>query len=142
MNTFTKIGMPILVVLFLLVAAISITMSVTKENTLKQVAAASNTPVSNLETQLARTTQPPTYAVSVQPGVSIPDQNTVSVPVNDYTLANDTVQASCHGNGSGTQISGTTTGYSSGGCGGGKCRGNIGQSASPAAGSTGGASCH
>ena len=140
MNTFTKIGMPVLVVLFLLVAAISITMSVTKENTLKQVAAAANTPVSNLETQLARTTQPPTYAVSVQPGVSIPDQNTVSVPVNGYSYGNDAALASCHG--SGTQISGTATGYTGGGCGGGGCRGYTGQPSSPTAGSTGGASCH
>ena len=141
MNTFTKIGMPVLVVLFLLIAAISITMSVTKENTLKQVAAASNTPVSNLETQLARTTQPPTYAVSVQPGVSIPDQSAQSVAVNDYSSANSVAQASCHG--SGTQVNGTTTGFSGGGCcGGGKYGGNTGQLSSSTAGSTSGASCH
>jgi hypothetical protein len=140
MNNFTKIGMPVLVVLFLLVAAISITITVTKENTLKQVAAASNTPVSNLETQLARGAQSPTYAVSGQPGVSIPDQSAQSIPVNDYISADSVAQASCHG--SGTQVSGTTTGYNSSGCGGGKCGGMRGQSSSPAAGSTGGASCH
>lgn len=140
MNTFTKIGMPVLVVLFLLVAAISITMTVTRENTLKQVAAAANTPVTILETQLARDTQSQTYAVSGQPGVSIPDQNTISSAADDYSSVNDSVQASCHG--SGAQVSGTTTGYSTGGCGGGKCGGTAVRSSSPTAGSTSGASCH
>ena len=140
MDSFTKIGMPILVVLFLLVAAISITMTITKENTLKQVAAASNTPVTNLETQLARGTQSPTYEVSGQPAVSIPAQNTPVTPVNDYSLADDGVQASCHA--SGTPIGGTTTGYSRGGCCGGKTGGNIGQSSGPVPGPTSGASCH
>ena len=140
MNNFTKIGMPVLVVLFLLIAAISITMTVTKENTLKQVAAAENTPVSNLETQLARGTQVPTYATSGQPGISIPDQSTQSIPANDYISSDSVAQASCHG--SGNQVSGTTTGYTSGGCGGGRCRGNTGQVSSSINGSTGGASCH
>jgi hypothetical protein len=136
LNTFTKIGMPVLVVLFLLVAAISITMSVTKENTLKQVAAAANTPVSNLETQLARGTQSLNNAGPVQPIVSIPGQSAQSVAVNDYSAADTVSQASCHG--SDTQINGTTTGYRSGGC----CGGIRGQSSSSTAGSTSGASCH
>jgi len=139
MNNLTKIGMPILVVLFLLIAAISITMSVTKENTLKQVAAASNTPVSTIETQLARATTTPNYAVSAQPDVSIPNQSTVSSPTNDYN-ADNVALPSCHG--SGTQINGTTTGYNSGGCGGGRCRGNTGQASSAIPGSSSGASCH
>jgi hypothetical protein len=140
LNNFTKIGMPILVVLFLLIAAISITMTVTKENTLKQVAAAANTPVSNIETQLARGTQSQIYVENGQANVPIPDQATVNTPANDYISADSVAQASCHG--SGTQVSGTTTGYRSGGCGGGSCRGNTGQLSSPAAGSAGGASCH
>jgi hypothetical protein len=139
-NNFTKIGMPVLVVLFLLIAAISITMTVTKENTLKQVAAAANTPVSNIETQLARGAQSSTYAVGGQPAVSIPDQNATSVPVNNYSSTDSVAQASCHG--SGAQISGTTTGYNSGRCGGGKCGGSTGQLSSSTAGSVGGASCH
>ena len=139
MNNFTKIGMPILVVLFLLIAAVSITMSVTKENTLKQVAAASNTPVSSIETQLARATTTPNYAVSAQPDVSIPNQSTASSPANDYN-ADNVALPSCHG--SGTQINGTTTGYNSGGCGGGRCRGNTGQVSSTIPGSSSGASCH
>ena len=138
MNNFTKIGMPILVVLFLLIAAVSITMSVTKENTLKQVAAASNTPASTVETQLARTASTPIYAVNAQPDVSIPNQSTVSSPVNDYSTANNSSLPSFHG--SGTQINGTTTGYSSGGCG--RCRGTTGQISSSTTSSTGGASCH
>jgi len=139
MNYFTKIGMPILVVLFLLIAAVSITMSVTKENTLKQVAAASNTPVGTIETQLARAASTPNYAGNVQPDVSIPNQSAAGSPTNDYNAGN-TALPSCHG--SGTQINGTTTGYNSGGCSGGKCRGNTGQGSSAIPGSTSGASCH
>lgn len=141
MNNFTKIGMPVLVVLFLLVAAISITFTVTKENTLKQVAASANTPVSNIEAQLARGTQTPNYAVNGQPAVAIPGQSAVSVPVNDDSYSADAALPSCHA--SVTQVTGTTTGYtSSGGCGGGKCGGCTGQLSSSSAGSTSGASCH
>jgi hypothetical protein len=141
LNNFTKIGMPVLVVLFLLVAAISITFTVTKENTLKQVAAAANTPVSNIETQLARSTQTPNYAVNGQPAVAIPGQSAVSVPANDNNYSTDAALPSCHA--SGTQATGTTTGYTaSSGCGGGRCGGNTGQLSSPSAGSTSGASCH
>ena len=139
MNNFTKIGMPILLMLFLLIAAVSITMSVTKENTLKQVAAASNTPVSTIETQLARATTTPNYAVSAEPDVSIPNQSAVSSTTNDYN-ADNIALPSCHG--SGTQINGTTTSYNSGGCGGGRCRGNTGQSGSAITGSSSGARCH
>ncbi len=139
MNNFTNIGMPVLVVLFLLIAAISITMTVTKENTLKQVAAAANTPVSNIETELARGTPSQIYAGNGQANVPIPDQSTVYIPANDDSSANSVAQASCHR--SGTQVSGTTTGYRSGGCSGGMCRGNAGQLSSASA-STGVASCH
>lgn len=133
--------MPVLVVIFLLVAAISITFTVTKENTLKQVAAAANTPLSNIEAQLARSPQTPNYAVNGQPAVSIPGQSAISVPENDSNYSTDAALPSCHA--SGTQVTGTTTGYiSSGGCGSGKCGGCTGQPSSSSAGSTSGASCH
>ncbi len=140
LNNFTKFGMPVLVVLFLLVAAISITMTVTQENTLKRVAAAANTPVSNIETRLAQVTPSPNYAGNGQPAVSIPDQSSLSVPVNDNNYGNAAAQPSCHS--TGTQVTGTTTGYTGGGCGGGKCGGSTGRLSSSSAGSTSGASCH
>lgn len=140
MNKFTRIGMPILVVLFLLIAAISITMTVTRDNTLKQVAAASNTPVTAVETQLARAAAEPAYTGNGQPVASVPEQSAVSSPVSEYNAASDSTLPSCHV--SGSQANGTPTVYKSGGCGGGKCGGNSEQITSSTAGSTGGASCH
>ena len=140
MDNFTKIGMPVLVVLFLLVAAISITITVTKENTLKQIAAVANRPVSSVEAQIASAAPATNYATTAQPVVSNPDQNTVSIPVNDYNNTSGVAQASCHG--SGAQGTSTTTGNVGRGCNGGNCRGNAGTLSSATSSSSNGASCH
>lgn len=140
MNNFTRIGMPILVVLFLLIAAISITMTVTRDSILKQVAAASNTPVTTIETQLARTAPEADYVGNGQPVASVAEQSAVSSTGSDYNSAGDSTLPICHG--SGVQVNGTPTVYQTGGCGGGKCGGNSGQISRSVSGPTGGASCH
>lgn len=132
-----NVALLIVAVVLLLVTAVSVTMIVTRESTIREVAAANA-----IDLQLARSSSPSGYAQTVngqatnqgaasqdnvQPYIPANSQGTVNSSANDYGNTNGGVQASCHSTGSqigsNTGTAGTQSYGKSGGCGGGRCGG-------------------
>jgi hypothetical protein len=113
LSNWLKVGVPVLIAVLLIVAAVSITIAVTKDNTVKQLASAPYTPQKTGDIQLAQGGLCPNCPGYGQGGPT-GDQGTANGPGYEYNSG--VYQGSCHG--SNYQGNSTTSGY-----GGGCCRG-------------------
>ena len=112
MNNWLKVGVPVLIAVLLIVAAVSITIAVTKDNTVKQLASAPYTPQKTGDIQLAQGGLCPNCPGYGQ--VTTGDQGTATGPVYGYGYRNGGCQGRCWDNDE--QGNSTTSGYGGGCC--------------------------